>query len=53
MRYLQAVFSHYSSHFKACNIVRSGMGDLQFSSLSVAEGGSLIKPFSVEEVRNT
>ncbi|MCI81921.1 endonuclease/exonuclease/phosphatase family protein, partial [Trifolium medium] len=33
-------------------MVRPGMGDLQFSTLSISEGGSLIKPFSVEEVRH-
>jgi len=47
----QVVFSHFSSHFRACNRDRSMVDDLQFQTLSITEGGSLVKPFSVEEVK--
>ncbi|GAU14347.1 hypothetical protein TSUD_309070 [Trifolium subterraneum] len=47
----QAVFNHFSSHFRAGNMDRPTMEDLQFNTLSFAEGGSLVKPFSVEEVK--
>jgi len=47
----QAVVSHFASHFKAHNVERSGVNNLQFRRLSFSEGGSLIKPFSVEEVK--
>ncbi|MCI33673.1 endonuclease/exonuclease/phosphatase family protein, partial [Trifolium medium] len=47
----QAVFSHFSSHFKAVGVDRPRVDDLQFSTLSPSEGGSLVKPFSVDEVK--
>src|SRR6266487_835201 len=47
----QAVFNHFSSHFRAGNVVRPAVEDLQFRTLSYAEGGKLVKPFSVEEVK--
>ncbi|GAU51462.1 hypothetical protein TSUD_413600, partial [Trifolium subterraneum] len=47
----QAVFNHFSSHFRAGNVVRPTVEDLQFRTLSYAEGGKLVKPFSVEEMR--
>ncbi|MCI16757.1 endonuclease/exonuclease/phosphatase family protein, partial [Trifolium medium] len=47
----QAVFSHFSSHFRASNTARPTVDDLHFRTLSFVEGGSLVKPFSVEEVR--
>jgi len=42
----QAVFSHLASHFKACKVE-----DLRFKTLSFVEGGRLIKPFYMEEVK--
>jgi hypothetical protein len=47
----QAVFSHFANHFKASNMVRPGVENLRFNRLSVAEGSSLIRPFSEAEVR--
>ncbi|MCI10103.1 endonuclease/exonuclease/phosphatase family protein, partial [Trifolium medium] len=47
----QVVFSHFSSHFKAVCADRPRMDDFQFSTLSPSEGGSLVKPFSVDEVQ--
>jgi hypothetical protein len=47
----QAVFSHFASHFQSLNIQRPKIDDLQFKRLSYADGGSLTKPFSIEEVK--
>ncbi|GAU51172.1 hypothetical protein TSUD_412070 [Trifolium subterraneum] len=47
----QAVFTHFSSHFRACNVARPTVEELQFSTLTYAEGGSLVRPFSVDEVK--
>jgi hypothetical protein len=47
----QAVFSHFASHFQPHHIQRPAIDGLQFRGLSFAEGGGLIKPFSVEEVK--
>jgi hypothetical protein len=47
----QAVFYHFSSHFRASNTARPSVEDFQFRTLSYMEGGSLVKPFSVEEVK--
>ncbi|MCI14789.1 endonuclease/exonuclease/phosphatase family protein [Trifolium medium] len=47
----QAVFTHFSSHFHACNMARPSVEDLQFHTLSFTKGGSLVKPFSVDEVK--
>jgi len=45
------VFSHFASHFQPHHIQRPTINDLQFRGLSYAEGGGLIKPFSMEEVK--
>jgi hypothetical protein len=45
----QAIFDHFSSHFKACSDERPRVEDLQFSTLTLAEGGNLVRPFSVEK----
>ncbi|GAU41069.1 hypothetical protein TSUD_284390 [Trifolium subterraneum] len=47
----QAMYTHFSSYFKAVTTVSPGVDDLQFPTLSFSEGGDLVKPFSVEEVR--
>lgn len=44
------VFTHFANHFQSVTANRPSVSNLQFSSLSVSEGVSLIKPFSVEEV---
>ncbi|CAJ2644765.1 unnamed protein product [Trifolium pratense] len=47
----QAVFSHFESHFKAPNVERPGVEDLQFKRLNQVEVGGLIKPFTEAEVK--
>ncbi|CAJ2635027.1 unnamed protein product [Trifolium pratense] len=47
----QAVFSHFESHFKASNVERPGVDDLQFKRLTQVEVGGLIKPFTEVEVK--
>lgn len=46
-----AVFSHFESHFQSQNCDRPSVENLRFRSLSVLEGGGLITPFSVDEVK--
>ncbi|GAU23620.1 hypothetical protein TSUD_386090 [Trifolium subterraneum] len=48
----QAVVSHFASHFKATHMNRPGVDNLLFKTLNPLECGSLIKPFSVEEVKS-
>ncbi|MCI59549.1 cysteine-rich receptor-like protein kinase, partial [Trifolium medium] len=45
----QAVVSHFASHFKATNMDRPGVDNLQFRRLNQLESGSLTKPFSEAE----
>ncbi|GAU45885.1 hypothetical protein TSUD_401090, partial [Trifolium subterraneum] len=47
----QAVFTHFASHFKASNVERPGVDNLQFKRLSWLDIGSLTRPFLVEEVK--
>jgi hypothetical protein len=47
-----AVFAHFSSHYQALNVDRPMIDDLNFQTLSFAEGSGLIKPSSVEEVKD-
>ncbi|PNX89907.1 cysteine-rich receptor-like protein kinase, partial [Trifolium pratense] len=46
-----AVVSHFASDFKAVNVERPGVENLTFKRLQATEASSLIKPFSLEEVR--
>ena len=46
-----AVFNHFSTHYKASSARRPGVGGLQFRQLSGVDAGSLILPFSQEEVK--
>ncbi|GAU15594.1 hypothetical protein TSUD_108530 [Trifolium subterraneum] len=48
----QAVFAHFASHFKARLVDRLGVDNLQFIRLTLLEGGSLNKHFSLEEVKS-
>jgi len=48
-----AVFSHFSTHFKAHDVVRPSIEDLLFPTLSYREGVGLVQPFSLEEVKVT
>lgn len=45
------MFSHFSNQYKARRTERANMADLHFNSLSYRESNSLVKPFSVEEVK--
>ncbi|CAJ2670980.1 unnamed protein product [Trifolium pratense] len=47
----QAVFSHFESLFKAPNVERHGVDNLQFKRLNQVECVSLIKPFTEGEVK--
>jgi len=47
----EAVLHHFSSHYKATDVVRPCVEGLRFRRLSVAESGTLIHPFSLEEVK--
>ncbi|GAU26985.1 hypothetical protein TSUD_290350 [Trifolium subterraneum] len=49
----QAVLEHFASHFKARNVDRPGVENLHFRGLTMMEGGSLTKPFSLEEGLNS
>ncbi|GAU46142.1 hypothetical protein TSUD_143240 [Trifolium subterraneum] len=46
-----AVVSHFASHFKAVSMERLGVDNLIFKQLTPVEGNSLIKPFSLEDVK--
>jgi len=46
-----AVFSHFSTHFQGVGVEPPTMEALNFRLLTPREGVSLIKPFSVEEVK--
>jgi len=46
-----AIHSHFSSHFQSRVEERPSMAGLYFRSLSHAEGGGLVKPFSLDEVK--
>jgi len=48
-----AVFSHFSNHFRSINVERPSMGNVQFRTLSYREGAGLVKLFSIEEVKPT
>ncbi|GAU47037.1 hypothetical protein TSUD_239950 [Trifolium subterraneum] len=47
----EAVVTHFASHFKAVSIDRPGVDNLAFKQLNQVEVNSLIKPFSMEEVK--
>jgi len=40
-----AIFTHFARHFQLQNEVQPSMSNLHFRSLSMVEGGGLIKPF--------
>ena len=46
-----AIFTHFPQHFRAQNMERPSVSNLHFCSLSLAGGGGLIKPFSLDEVK--
>jgi hypothetical protein len=48
----QVVYAHFSSHFRSVNYERPRVAGLQFRTLNPAEGGSLVGPFSVQEVHD-
>ena len=46
-----AVFNYYPNHFQHHDVVRPGVAYLPFRKLSHVEARNLIKPFSMEEVK--
>ena len=46
-----AVYNHFASHFRKSHMLRPRVENLRFRQLSMAEVGSLIRPFTVEEVK--
>jgi len=46
-----AIFTHFAQHFKSQNVVRPSVSNLQSRSLSMIDGGRLIKPFSMDEFK--
>lgn len=47
-----AVFNHFSSHFRALEVVRLEVDGLNFRKLSYAQSGTLVRPFSLEEIKH-
>jgi exonuclease III len=47
----ETVFNYFSNHFKSRGFRRPCIDGLNFRRLSLAEGGTLTKPFSLEEVK--
>jgi len=46
-----AVFNHFSSHFKSIGVNLPGVEGLNFNRLSMVEFDNLIRPLSLEEVK--
>ena len=46
-----AIFNHFSAHFRKTQMVRPSVENLRFRRLSVLEAGTLIRPFTAEEVK--
>ena len=46
-----AVFTHFGNHFKKHQTFRLGVGNMNFKTLTVMEGGGLVLPFIVDEVK--
>ena len=46
-----AVLNHFTNQFRATEGTRPGIQDLNFRKLSYAQSGNLIRPFSLEEVK--
>jgi len=49
----EAVFNHFSSHYKSNGTFRPSIDGLHFRQLSYTEAGSLTKSFTMEEVKQT
>jgi hypothetical protein len=47
----KAVLQHFSNHFKARGLERPGVEELNFAKISNAESTNLIRPFSLDEVK--
>jgi exonuclease III len=46
-----AVLNHFANHYRAHDVVRPGIDGLNFRKLSGAHAGNLVRPFTVEEVK--
>lgn len=47
----EAIFNHFSTHFKSLDLIQQGVQGRNFRKLSGAEAGNLTKPFSIAEVK--
>jgi len=46
-----AVFNHFSSHFRHIEVERPGVDNLSFRQLTMLESGNIIRPFTLDEVK--
>jgi len=46
-----AVFNHFATHYRASTVVRPGVEGLNFRKLSYSQAGNLVRPFTLEEVK--
>lgn len=45
------VFNHFSSHFRSLGVERPEVEDLEFQKLSSGDSSFLVRPFSLDEVK--
>jgi len=45
------VFNHFATHYRASTVVRPGVEGLNFRKLSYSQAGNLVRPFTLEEVK--
>ena len=46
-----AVFNHFTTHYRASIVVQPGVEGLNFQKLSYSQAGNLVRPFTLEEVK--
>ena len=46
-----SIFMHFRNHLKATRVARLRVGNFHFKTLTFQDGGGLVKPFSVDEVK--
>ena len=47
-----AVLNHFASHYSVSDIVRPGVHGLNFHKLTYAQEGTLVQPFTLDEVKH-
>ena len=45
------VFNHFANHYRASSVEQPGVEGLNFRKLSYAQGGNLVRSFTLEEVK--